>query len=164
MVSARLSRFVMAGALALAVATSAGCSALSPITSARPYSPSDGIRVQLGSSLTAENLLIVSAAKGDPGSLVGGLTNRSSGDLRVTLAAGTGNDVTVDVPAGVTVLLGSQSSAPARLTSVDVSPGGVLPVTISTPEGGSAQISIPVLDGTLSEYATLIPTPVPTPS
>lgn len=145
--------------VALAALAIAGTVACSPIQTAEPYNASDGVRVQLGSSLTAENLLIISAAAGEPGALIGGLTNRSGDDVRVTLAATGTDDVTVQVKAGVTVLLGSEDDAPLVLGSVGVAPGAVLPMTISTPAGGSQQVSVPVLDGSLSEYADLVPTP-----
>lgn len=164
MTCARLSRFVVAGFVVLGAGALTGCSAVNPITTDRPYNASDGIRVTLGTSFTAENLLIISAEEGDPGALIGGLTNRGSTNLVVTLAADGAQDVTVAVPAGVTVLLGSESNEPVELDAVDVPPGATLPVTISTPEGGSEQISIPVLDGTFAPYATLVPTPTPTPT
>jgi hypothetical protein len=38
----------------------------------------------------------------------------------------------------------------------------VTPLTLATGPGGSLAVSVPVLDGTLPEYATLVPTPTPT--
>lgn len=151
------SRSVAAAALALAGLTVAGCSALSPITTSSPYNASDGVRVELGSSFTAENLLVISAAKGRPGALVGGLTNHRADAVRVTLAAQGAGTATVRVPAGATVLLGSASDDPIELDTVSVPPGAVLPMTISTPDGGSQTVSVPVLDGTLPQYADLVP-------
>jgi hypothetical protein len=49
------------------------------------------------------------------------------------------------------------------LDGVDATPGGLFPVTFSTP-GGSTNLQLPVLTGTFSEYATLVPTPTPTPT
>jgi hypothetical protein len=150
---------LLVGAVAALVAVGvAGCSAVNPITTSRPYSPSDGVRVELGSALTAENLLVISAAKGKPGALVGGLTNRGSTGVRVSVAADGAGRVSVQVPAGATVLLGTSDNPPAAIDRVGVPPGAVLPVTISTPEGGSQQVSLPVLDGTLPAYASLVPT------
>ena len=161
MTSAR-TRWIAAPSLALAAFALAGCSAVNPITTNVPYSASDGIRVELGDALSAENLLVISDAKGEPGALIGGLTNGGTADARVTIAAEGSNTVTVHVPAGVTVLLGTEADAALSLDSVDVPPGAVLPVTISTPAGGSQSVSIPVLDGSFPEYATLVPTPTPT--
>jgi len=158
--TARSSRIVAVGALAVLAAT-AGCSAANPLTTARDYNASDGVRLELEPSLMAENLLIISAAEGKPGALIGGFTNRGDEDLVVSLAAEGAEGVDVDVPAGVTVLLGTDEDDPLELDAVAAAPGGLLPVTISTPQGGSEQISIPVLDGTLPEYEALIPTASP---
>jgi len=157
-------RWIAMPSLVLAALALAGCSAVNPITTNVPYSPSDGIRVELGDALSAENLLVISAAKGEPGALIGGLTNGGTDDARVTIAADGTNTVTVHVPAGVTVLLGTEADAALSLDSVDVPPGAVLPVTISTPAGGSQSVSIPVLDGSFAQYATLVPTPSATPT
>ena len=151
-------RLLIGAAAALVALGVAGCSVVNPITTNRPYSPSDGVRVELGSVLTAENLLVISAAKGKPGALVGGLTNRGSTEVRVTIAADGAGRVSVQVPAGATVLLGTRDNPPAAIDRVVVPPGAVLPVTISTPGGGSQQVSLPVLDGTLSAYTRLVPT------
>ena len=42
--------------------------------------------------------------------------------------------------------------------AIDAPPGGLVPVTISTPEDGSIVEQVPVLDGTLPEYASQVPT------
>jgi hypothetical protein len=42
--------------------------------------------------------------------------------------------------------------------AIDVPPGGLVPVTLSTPEDGSIDVQVPVLDGTLPEYASDVPT------
>lgn len=149
------SQLLPVGALAIAMLAAAGCS---PIVTAEPYAPSDGIRVVLGSSFSAANLLIISAAQGEPGALVGGLTNSTDAATTVTLSPEGASEATVRVPAGATVLLGGDDASPLEIDSVDVAPGSVLPVTISTPEGGSESVQIPVLDGSLPEYADLVPT------
>ena len=151
-------RLLAVPALAIAALTLAGCSAVSPITTEKPYAPSDGVRVELGSSFSAANLLIISAAEGEPGVLVGGLSNHSGDPIKVTLTPDGAKASTVRVPAGDTVLLGGDTSPPLALDTVGVAPGAVLPVTISTPDGGSLNVSIPVLDGTLPQYTDLVPT------
>ncbi|RYV51225.1 hypothetical protein [Pengzhenrongella frigida] len=149
------SRLLGVGIVALLPLTVAACS---PIVTTKPYSPSDGIRVELGSSLSAANLLIISAAEGEPGVLIGGLTNSTDKATTVTLSPQGASEATVRVPAGATVLLGGGDDPPLELDTVDVAPGQVLPVTLSTPDGGSEAVSIPVLDGTLPQYADLVPT------
>ncbi|MGV8967094.1 MAG: hypothetical protein ACOH2F_12525 [Cellulomonas sp.] len=149
------SRPIAAGVLLLAALAVGGCS---PITTAKPYAPSDGIRVDLGSTFSAANLLVISAAKGEPGVLLGGLTNRSEDPISVTLSPEGATEATVRVPAKSTVLLGGDKGEPIKIDTVTAAPGAVLPVTISTRDGGSENVSVPVLDGTLPQYADLVPT------
>ncbi|MEZ0446768.1 hypothetical protein [Cellulomonas sp. ICMP 17802] len=142
----------------------AGCSATNPITTEDPYGASDGIRMTLG-DVRGSNLLVVSAAKGEPGNLLGGLINDGTEDRTVTVAAGD-DSTTVDLGPKETVLLGGgdapeDGQADVTFSSVDVPPGAVLKVTISTPEDGSITVDVPVLDGSLPEYATSVPTPTP---
>ena len=161
-------RTLRATALAAGVAVVglalAGCSATNRITTDDPYGASDGIRVVLG-DVRGSNLLVVSEAKGEPGNLLGGLINDSTEDRTVTVSAG---DDSTDVELGPkeTVLLGGgdapeDGQATVIFSSVDVPPGAVLKVTISTPEDGSTTADVPVLDGSLPEYATSVPTPTP---
>ncbi|WP_407344630.1 hypothetical protein [Pengzhenrongella phosphoraccumulans] len=149
------SRPLAAGMVALAAVAITGCS---PLTTTKPYAPSDGVRVVLGSTFSAANLLIISEAEGEPGVLVGGLTNKSDSPISVTLSPKGATEATVRVPAGETVLLGGDNDPPLEIDKVGVAPGAVLPMTISTRDGGSEDVSIPVLDGTLPQYANLVPT------
>lgn len=154
-------RFALAGAVALVSAGLAGCSATNEITTQLDYAASDGVRATLG-DVTAENLLIITAGKGEEGALQGAFTNRGSADVDITLT--TGDDVelaSVPVAAGTTVLLGGTRGEVVTFTT-PVAPGATLPVTLSTGSAGAEAISVPVLDGTLSEYTALVPTATPT--
>jgi hypothetical protein len=162
-------RTLRAAALAAGVAVVglalAGCSATNQITTENPYSASDGVRVVVG-DVRGSNLLVISSAKGEPGTLIGGLVNDGDEPRTVTVAAG---DDSTDVELGPkeTVLLGGgdvpeDGTADVLFEAVSVPPGAVLQVTISTPEDGSVTANVPVLDGSLPEYATLVPTPSPT--
>jgi len=159
-------RTLRAAALAAGVAVVglvlAGCSATNPITTEDPYGASDGVRMTLG-DVRGSNRRVVSEAKGEPGSLLGGLINNSTEDRVVTVSAG---DTTEKIELGPkeTVLLGGgdapeDGQASVVFESVDVPPGAVLVVTFSTPEDGSVTANLPVLDGSLPEYATAVPTP-----
>lgn len=147
--------------LAVAGLVLAGCSATNPMTTEDQYSASDGVRVTLG-DVRASNLLVLSAAEGDVGSMQGGLVNQSSEDRTVTLAVGD-EETTVELGPKETVLLGTgrgseDGFAEVTFPAVDVPPGGLVEVTVSTPEAGSIVVEVPVLDGTLPEYASAVPT------
>lgn len=150
-----------AGVVALVGAGLAGCSATNPVTTALDYSASDGVRAELG-DLTAENLLIISSAQGEPGALQGALTNNGASDLTVEVGPQDGDTVSVIVPTGSTVLLGGSQGETVTLTTT-VPPGAVEALTLETSVGADT-VSVPVLDGTLSEYSGLVPTATPTPS
>lgn len=154
----------LAVGLAAGIAVLAGCSATNPITTQKPYSASDGVRLELSSTLSAENLLVLSAAKGDAGRLLGALTNSGTDAERVSIAADGADDITVRVPAGTTLLFTSDENETAgaerqdvELSTVSVDPGAVLSVTLSSGSAGTHTLAVPVLDGSLPEYAALVP-------
>lgn len=166
----RRTTMVTAGVLAtIALAFgAAGCSAVSPITTDKAYSASDGVRVELGSDIRGENLMLVSAAKGDSARVLGAITNDGTSDAVVTLTIGT-QDITVATPAGGTVLLSApglntETPRPDGDTNLDATidaspaaPGALATVTVSTPSDGSISVQVPVLDGTLPAYAAMLP-------
>lgn len=142
-------------ALSIGVAAALGAAACSPVTTQLPYAPSDGARAVLGDQLTVENLLILTAAEGDPALIVGGLTNRSTSTIEVTLSFGdAATDVQVQVPASDTVLL-NPANPDGETVVVDPTPGAPgtnVQVTIATASAGSTSVAVPVLDGTLAPY------------
>lgn len=151
---------------ALAVSTLTACTATNPVTTNEPYSLSDGVRTTLG-PVTAVNLLVVSAGEGEPGVLSGALTNEGSDALQVTLTTAdqtTGS--TIDLAGGATVYIGTGSvvGESVPIDPVEAAPGQLLDLTLTSPSAGSTQVQVPVLDGTLPQYASLVPTPTPTPS
>lgn len=143
----------------LAVVALTGCSQTNPVTTDREYSAADGVRVSLG-DLRATNLLVVAAEKGGPGIVSGGVTNDGDTDTTVTLSVGDESGTTLDVPAGGAVLFGtgSDTGESIEVAAVPAAPGALATVTLSSPEAGSTTVQVPVLDGTLPEYAPLLPT------
>ena len=162
MASARPSRRTRSWTTSAAVAAAAvlglsGCSATNPITTAEAYNVVDGVQADLGSSVAARNLLVVTAEEGGAGTMTGGLTNAGREDVEVTVEPEGADSVTITVPARGTVLLGSDFDEEVEIDRVEAAPGSLLTVTVSTPEGGSTDIQVPVFDGTLPEYAELVP-------
>ncbi|QZN86080.1 hypothetical protein [Cellulomonas sp. C5510] len=147
-------RPVLAGAVVVLAAALTGCSATNEITSMDAYSASDGVRATLG-TVTAENLLLVAADADAPGALQGALSNRGDDGVTVTVALGE-ESARVWLPAGDTVLLGGSDGDEVVLTT-PAAPGAVADVTLSTGTDGEVGVPVPVLDGTLPEYADLVP-------
>jgi hypothetical protein len=150
-------RLAAAGAVVLVGAALTGCSATNQITTAEPYSPSDGVRAELG-DVTAENLLLLTSAEGAPAALQGALTNRGTAAVTVSITSGAVAVGTVRLDPAETVLLGGETGKAITFAASNP-PGGVDPLTLATGPGGTLTVSVPVLDGTLPEYATLVPTP-----
>lgn len=158
-------RPALAAALSGIVAVlAAGCTAFQPPTTSIPYNASDGVRVTVDDEVRADNLLVLAAAQGAPGTLLGALTNAGQDDSRVSLTSDGMLVGTVRVPAGGTVLLGPGKDAEVSLGETTAPPGAVLPLQLATRAGGTAAVSVPVLDGSLPEYAPLVPTPAPAPT
>ena len=165
----RTTRAAAAGLVAVAALALTGCSATNPITTLDDYAASDGTAAQVG-AVHALNLIVVAEAAGAPGVLTGALSNRSAEDEDVTVTVAGGEPVDVAVAARSSVLIGV-TDAPARYTtaevpvaSVDTAPGGMVTVTIASGSGGRTEVDVPVLDGSLPEYAAVLDgiTPAPT--
>lgn len=152
--AARTLRFWAVPVVVAGVAVTAACS---PIETTRPYSPSDGLRVDLTDDLRALNLLMITAGEGEPGTLVGAFANDSSEDVEFEIAPDGGAALAVPVAAGETVYVGTEDGFDAQLGRVDVIPGGVLQMTVGVSTGEEETVPVPVLDGTLEEYADLVP-------
>lgn len=156
-------RPVVVGAVLALAATLSGCSVTNQITTEVAYSASDGVRATLG-DLTAENLLIVAEAADAPGALQGALTNRGDDALTVELSL-EGSSERVRVDPGATVLLGGGSGEGGAdgderervVFDAAGAPGSTVELTLSTAAAGDQTVPVPVLDGTLPEYADLVP-------
>ena len=145
-----------------AALTLTGCSATNQITTEQDYNSSDGTGAKVG-DIKAINFLIVSEGKGEPGTLIGALENRGADDAAVKIALDS-DTVDVAVPGGDTVLLSapggnSDEDEDVVFESIPEPPGAVVPVTITTRDAGSVTLQVPVLDGTLPEYADSVPSP-----
>ena len=142
--------------LAATALTLAGCSATNPVTTNVAYAASDGVDETLG-SLTFGNLLVLASADQAPGTVLGSVTNAADHDATLTIGIA-GDETTLTVPAGATVLLGPDASA-VPLRAVPAPPGALVELVLTSDLDGSVTRRTPVLDGTLEQYATLVPTP-----
>jgi hypothetical protein len=147
-------RPVAVGAVVALAAVLSGCSATNPITTEEPYSASDGVRATLG-SVTAENLLVIAAEADGPGAVQGALTNRGDDAVTVDLVLG-GDSEQLRLGAGETLLLGGTEGEELVLTT-PAAPGAVADLALRTAADGEIAFPVPVLDGTLPEYADLVP-------
>lgn len=157
----------LAAAAGLAVGLAlAGCSATNPIQTEHDYSPSDGVRITVG-DVRGNNLMLLTSAEGELGVLQGAFTNDGAEDRTVTVSfagadGGEATDpTTVQVPARSTVVLNGvdgDGEADVVVAATPAAPGGLATITIETDADGSSELRVPVLDGTLPDYATSVPT------
>ncbi|CAM5788849.1 hypothetical protein [Cellulomonas persica] len=154
----------------------AGCSATNPIETSKPYDPSDGIGATLG-DVRASNLMIVSEGVGKPGVLLGAFTNDGDEDVTLTIAFGgvdaaegaepSADPASIDLPAGETVLLSNAVDGGdlqvvnerVAVTATPAAPGDLAAIAVSSDVSGGTTLRVPVLDGTLPDYASVLPTP-----
>ncbi|MFV2145162.1 MULTISPECIES: hypothetical protein [Isoptericola] len=153
--SARPARTTLAVAGAAVGALLLG--ACAPITTQLAYSPSDGSRVDFeDADVRGLNLMVVSAAEGEQGRVLGALANESSEDVEFVLTTPGSGPVSVPVPANGTVYLGTEDGEQVMLGSVAAIPGANLEASLSA-AGATEDFYLPVLDGTLPEYAEYLP-------
>lgn len=153
---ARVPRAAIAGTVASLALLVAGCSATNPITTSENYAASDGVRVELGEAVLT-NLLVLTAAEGSEGTVLGAVSNNGQDDLELTLTLeGSADEARIDLPAGATVLLGPDEEE-VVLDSVPAPPGALVAVSVVSDRSGAVTVRVPVLDGTLPEYADLVP-------
>jgi len=151
--------------LATTLATAAvlsGCQVMSPIQTTVPYQPANGVAVDLG-DVQIRDLVVVSRAKGEVGTLSGMVVNTGTEPVAISFAASaSGGSVMAQAPAdSQTRLSGVEGTAPVTLPNIASAPGGVVKLTVSTPAGGASEVSVPVLlpDGI---YANITPAPLVT--
>lgn len=144
---------VVAASAAAGVLLLAACA---PATTMLPYAPSDGVRVNVTDELRGLNLMVVSEGDGAPGNLLGALSNNTSEDVVFTLAAEGAGTLSLPVAANDTVYLGTEDGVEALLEAVVVEPGADLEASL-TAGNVSSDFFLPVLDGTLPEYAEYLP-------
>ncbi len=142
-----------------------GCSFFVPQWTTTAYDPSDGVSVRVG-DIEILNAIVVTET-GEDGNLVATAVNRGADDIDLVLqftSNGERTDVTVEVPARSTVNLGFGADGQFFLVGIDTSPGALLAIYVQYGGEQGRQFLVPVLDGSLAEYAPLLPTPTPTPT
>lgn len=151
--SARLRRLGAGSAAAVALLAATGCSAVSPIATGIPYSPSDGMVADLdGTGIGVRNLAVVSTGAEEQGRVIGSVVNKSEEDVTVTVeVSGTSQDV--EVPAGKVTSLEEEEFVVDK-TGADA---GEYTEGVLKADGDSQDLEIPVLGPTMKEYQDLAP-------
>ena len=149
-----------------------GCSLAAPTPITSPYAASDGSNAQLatpdGGTVKFLNFLLVSAAKGKPGVLVGAVTTDGGNPVQVQLsvldAAGQNaiGQTNLTATPGQLTQVGPGGTVSLQVSSVPQPPGAGLMLHAQTPDGGT-DFELPVL-APQNAYATITPTESAAPS
>ncbi|ARC55910.1 hypothetical protein AS850_02305 [Frondihabitans sp. 762G35] len=141
----------------------AGCNFISPQTTTEQYAPSDGFETNLG-AIQIRNAIVFTES-GDKGSLSVTLINTSSTDQDVSFqykSLGSTATATIPVPANSTVSRGTAGGdEQVILDGIGEQPGSLLRVFVQYGTQSGKNFDIPVLDGSLPQYKTLLPSVSP---
>jgi hypothetical protein len=162
MTRGRRGKLAMAtAALGIGLLSVTGCGYINPQQTSEQYSASDGTSTDIG-PLQLRNMMIISDGEDKPGRVVGAVYNSSSNDVKLIIKGAEGSQTQVPVKKNSYTLLNDSADA-AILSTTGFKPGSVAELTI-TEDGTnqSAKFKVPVLDGTISDYKSYLPTPSPT--
>lgn len=143
---------VLAGGLAF------GASACATSTTDRFYAPSDGVRERLDSGIEVQNLMFLSNGDGAEAVVGGAIKNFSDQDGAVRLSGPDSSfELIFEISAGDLLNFTADNVGTVSIESLDAKPGSTVATTFEDSQGNATVLNIPVLDGTLDEYAPLIP-------
>jgi hypothetical protein len=153
-----LNRKFAAVAIAAAVALgTTGCTFTSPVASRKIYDPSDGVNATVGKVMVRDFMYLTNAA--GQGALFGSIVNQDVDAVATTVSIHAADSsstaaIPVSVGAGEKLDLGYNGGQAIPL-GINVKAGTIEVVHVTV---GSDQVSlnVPVLDGTLSQYAPLV--------
>ncbi len=149
------------GALA---ATLTSCTFVTPQATQNRYDPSDGVSGTVG-DLQLRNVLVVTSEDGGDGNVLLTVVNEGeTDDLELTLqyeGEGERTDESVEIGADSTDV-GYNEGDEIRMTGVDLRPGQLVPIYFQYGEEQGLELQVPVLDGSLEQYADYVPEPEPT--
>ncbi len=148
--------------------STAGCSFFAPQATLKRYDPSDGVGATVGQVKVRNALLLTK--DGQVASFLVNLVNDGEKTVNVliqysgTTASGTSGkvDTRVQLDAGEVKTFGSSDTRQLIFTGIDSKAGSLFPVFVQYGTQTGEQLLVPVLDGSLSEYSKLLPTPLPT--
>jgi hypothetical protein len=148
--------------------STAGCSFFAPQSTLKRYDPSDGVGATVGQVKVRNALLLTK--DGQLASFLVNLVNDGTKTVDVliqydgTTASGASGkvDTRVQLDAGEVKTFGSSTTRQLLFTGIDSKAGSLFPVFVQYGTLTGQQLLVPVLDGSLTEYSKLLPTPLPT--
>ena len=144
-----------------------GCSFFAEQATLKHYDPSDGVGVTVGQVKVLNALLLTKDGK--EASFLVNLANDGEKTVSVliqyngTTSTGLSGkvDTRVQLDAGEVKTFGSSTTRQLLFSGIDSKPGSLFPVFVQYGTLTGEQMLVPVLDGSLTEYSKLLPSPIP---
>jgi hypothetical protein len=131
-----------------------GCSLNHNVDSMQAYAPSDGSQIDLG-NVKLRNFIYLSNGAG--GKLIGSVVNNDAKDITVQFEYTDFDTRTqtdpITVSAGETLGLGAGSDTEGLPVTISGLPGQNITIWVSINGATGQELVVPVLDGTLEQYA-----------
>ena len=152
-------------AAAIAALVMLGVAACAPISTLKHYDPSDGVSTTVG-EVKVLNALVLSKS-GANGNLLFSAYNPTDELVQLNVQYEDGSDRTTahaTLLPDTTTDFGYGKEGQFLLSGLDVRPGSLAQIYFQYGDQEGKQVTVPVLDGALPQYANLLPTPTPTPT
>jgi hypothetical protein len=167
-VRARIAASVVLAAVLLLSTTA--CTFFATQATLKHYDPSDGVGATIG-DINVRNALLLTKDGQEASFLVNLINDGQNAESVLIQYQGTDShgtrgkiDVKVSLDAGEVKTFGSKDTRQLIFNGIGTEPGALFPVWIQYGQEPGKQLLVPVLDGSLAEYANLLPTPTPTPT
>jgi hypothetical protein len=154
-----------AAAAAIAALVILGVAACAPIASLKPYDASDGVSTTVG-QVKVLNALVLSKS-GTDGNLLFSAYNPTRKPILLNVQYDDGSDrttVRATLKADATTDFGYGKKGQFLLEGLGVKPGSLAHIYFQYGNEEGSELAVPVLDGSIPQYQTLLPTPTPTPT
>lgn len=144
-------------ALAATLLATTGCGYIYTQPTTLIYDASDGVSFTMwpkGQRVAVRNIMVISEGKGQPGRVLGTVYNLGETDQTVNFKAGDQN-FSIKVPAGKHIKLEDNANQ-VIMNTVSQQPGELIE-SVATIGQTEEAFNLPVLDGSLEEYAPYLP-------
>ena len=142
---------------ALVLLGTSACNFVAPQATTDEYAPSDGTQTTVGDVKVLNAMLITE--DGEEANLVAHVVNASKSRVQLKVQYKSGSE---DVDKKFTIGAGEVQNVGGdgmelRLQDIDAMPGDLFPIYLQYGDAEGKQLLVPVLDGTLPEYESLLP-------
>lgn len=145
-----------------------GCSFFAVNSTLKPYDPSDGVGAVVG-QVKVRNAMLLST-DGQLASFVVNFINDGSTPVTMVVQytsksnTGVSSKISskIDLAAGEVRTFGAADTPQMLFQNIDTKVGALMPVFVQYGNQTGTELMVPVLNGALTEYSTLLPSPLPT--